>query len=395
MDGIIFEDKDFTESCRLTTYMNPDIDLTFGTAFSSEVSLSFLHTQKTDQLNWPREFKVEFGVDDEYGTDWVQVGIFSGKRPRVTSGGVINFTANDRMQRFDRDVNDFLDLMEYPCTLRDLYDELCDFVMVEATAGDEIPDVMNRVIPEELERNGLSTCRDLLFMIAEANGCYARMTPEGYLQLTWFKNHKDDYTLDRDMIFSFESTNLMQFDGKTWGELSNYTWGQLKYFKWKELYNKVAPLFIQRILAKWKLEDEDVEVLHPPEGQHITPLTWDDADQMTWDDLEALTWDEMEGIEREGSIYLIEDNPFIYYGTEEAIRAHLELIIDRIKRFNLYYVAAVNAVGNWLLEAGDVISLKLDSGMTMPYPIFSRTLEWNGFCECEYESTGNIIRGES
>jgi hypothetical protein len=395
-DNMIFEDKDFTDRARITSYMNPDIDLTFGTAYAAEVSLSFLRSQKTDQLNWTREFKVEFGVEQGAGTEWVQIGIFSGKRPKSTSKGVIELTGYDRMQRFDRDADDFLDLMTFPCTLQELFDELCDFVMVDTVAGDEIADVMSRTVTE-FDRGGISSCRDLLFLIAEANGCYARITPDGYLQFQWFQNHRYDFSLKRDQIFSFETTNLQQFDGKTWGDLSAYTWKQLRYLKWKELYNRVTPFYISNILAKWSAdgENEKEEVLQPPEGEPPEPLTWNDADQLTWDEFEQYTWDEAEGTEREGVIYTIEDNPFLHYDTEQEIRNHLQLLVDRVKHFCLYYVAAISAVGNWVIEAGDVISLEIEDGTEAVYPIFSRTLDWNGFCECEYESTGNIIRGES
>lgn len=395
-DNMVFEDKDFTDRIRITSYMNPDIDLTFGTAYASEVSLQFLRSQKTEQLNWTREFIVELGVEQESGTDWVQVGVFSGKRPKSTSKGVIDLTGYDRMQRFDRDADDFLDLITFPCTLQDLFDELCSFVMVQTVEGDEIADVMARTVTE-FDRNGISSCRDLLSLIAEANGCYARITPEGLLQFQWFQDHRNDFSLSRDQIFSIESTNLQQFDGKTWGELSAYTWKQIRYLKWKELYNRVKPFYISHILAKWAAhgESEKEEVLQPPEGELLEPLTWDAADQLTWDEFDQYTWDEAEGVEPGGMIYTIEENPLIHYDTEQEIRAHLQLLVDRVKHFYMYHVAAVSAVGDWIIEAGDVISLEMEDGTEAIYPIFSRTLDWNGFCECEYESTGNIIRGES
>lgn len=395
LDNMVFEDKDLTDECQITTYMNPDIDMTFGVAFSSEVNLAFIRSQKTNQLNFSREFKVEFGVEMEDETNWTQVGIFSGKRPMNDNNGVITLTAYDRMQRFDRNADDFLSLMTFPCTLQELYEALCAFVIVEPVSGDEIADVMSRTVASDFDKTGIVTCRDLLSMIAQANGCYARINPEGYLQLVWFENHRNDYTLTLDQVFNFRTTNLMQFDGKTWGELGSYTWGQLKYFKWKEFFNKITPFFISRILAKWTDPEDGTkqEVLHPPEGQVLTPMIWDDADQLTWDEFDEMIWDEVEGIERIGNIYTLEGNPFTHYSTEADIRSHLQLIINRIKHLNMYYVAAIDAVGNWILEAGDIIGLEVD-GEIVPYPIFSRTLHWNGFCECEYESTGNIIRGE-
>ena len=236
--------------------------------------------------------------ETDNGTDWTQIGVFNGKRPRLSSDDIIAFTGYDRMQRFDRDVSDFIDLMTFPCTLQELFDSLCEFFLVEYVSVDEIPEVMSRTV-SGFDKNGVSTCRDLLSMIAEANGCYVRMTPDGYLQFKWFENHRNDFELKRNSIFGFETTNLQQFDGKTWGELWNYTWRQLRLFKWRDFFNKVVPFAISKILAKWDANGDNPKysVLQPPDGQQPDPLTWDEADLLDWDEFEDYTWDDAEGIE--------------------------------------------------------------------------------------------------
>ena len=396
LDNIVFTDEDFDiqNQCRLTTYMNPEIDLTFGVAFMSEMAVNFLRSSKTDRLNWTQEFKVEFGVEDEGEDDikWIQVGIFAGKRPMSNTARSIEFTAYDRMQRFEKKIDDFMSLITYPCTLQSIYEKLCSFVGLNYAAGDEIADIMNRQITSAFNTDNILTCRELLAKIAEATACYARITNEGKVQLVWFDDCSSDCSLMRDNIFSLDATDLTQISGKRWGELSNTTWNGMAVYQWKDLFDKGLPLVIQGITASWT--DPEESYTQPPDVDQGARRPWKEVEKSKWNSLSAYTWDNLEFMGWKGNLYNIVDNPFIHYSTEADIRAHLQIMVNRLTAFNLYYVATITAVGNWLLETGDVINLELEDGSYVKYPIFSRTIAWNGYCECEYESTGNLTRGE-
>lgn len=363
VDNVVFEDSDFSANgnCALTTYMNPEIDLSFGTAFMSEISLSFLRSDKTDQLNWTREFKVEFGVEYNGSIQWIQVGIFAGKRPLNTHNDEIKFTAYDRMRRFDKDVGDFMSLLSFPCSLQDVYDELCAFVGITNEAGDEISDVMDRTFSSAFSLTGISTCRDLLSKIAEANCCYAKATTDGKVKLVWFADHSADYKLMRDNIFTIESTDLATVAGYRWDDLENKTWDWMENLQWDELYSRNSPLVYDGIMASW---DNESPVVYPPDAAQTAKL------------------------------FHMENNPFVYYASTADVETHLSYIMTRLDLFVVYYVANITSVGNWMVEPGDIISLEKEDGTFTNYPIFSRVVVWNGSCGCEYESTGNLSGNE-
>lgn len=362
LDNVVFEDADLNASngCTITTYMNPDIDLTFGIAYMSEISLSLFRSQKTDQLNWVREFKVELGVEYDGEIMWTQLGIFSGQRPKSITDYTISFNAYDRMQRFDRSVEDFMSLMTYPCSLQDVYDGLCTFVGIPNEQGDEISSVMSRTFTSAFSTDGISTCRELLSRIAEANGCYAKLTNEGKVKLVWFDDRTSDYSLMRDVIFGIESTDLTQISGYRWNDLAASTWATVSNIKWSEMFHRDNVQIYEGVRGVWDNTNED----------YTQPPTLDSG----------------------ARVYTINGNPFMHYSTEQAIRDHLQLLLTRLSAFEIYYVANTVAVGNWLVEPGDIINHEMEDGSFEPYPIFSRTLTWNGYCECEYESTGNLVK---
>lgn len=392
-DNIVFEDDEFSaDGFNLTSYMNPDVDLTFGVAFMSEVRLNFMRSTKTDQLNWTREFKVELGVeDDNEAINWIDVGIFAGNRPILTTKEVIEFTAYDRMQRFDKNAIDFINLLTYPCTLQDVYNKLCKFIGVGNVLGDEIQDIMGRGITYDImHKRNFSSCRELLAEIAGATGCYAKTTTDGQVKLVWFEDHTDVYNLDRNDIFNIDSTDLAQVEGERWQEITRFKWQDMSNYRWEEFYDRGIPLAMQGITAIWT--DTDETVTQPPDVNAGAKRSWNEIMRKTWDDMRDTTWYDAENLGWKGNICTVTDNPFMYYEDELDIRSHLQKIVNRIMLFPMYFIANISAVGDWLVEPGDVISLELEDGSYVSYPIFSRVLAWNGSCECDYESTGSLVR---
>ena len=393
VDNIVFEDDEFSsEGFNLTSYMNPDVDLTFGVAFMSEVRLNFMRSTKTDQLNWTREFKVELGVEnDDEVINWIDVGIFAGNRPILTTKEVIEFSAYDRMQRFSKNAINFINLLTYPCTLQDVYNKLCKFIGVGNVLGDEIQDIMSREITYDImHKRNFSSCRELLASIAEATGCYAKATTDGQIKLVWFEDHTDVYNLDRNEIFNIDSTDLAQVEGERWQEVTRFKWQNMSSYRWEEFYDTGIPLAMQGITAIWT--DTDETVTQPPDVNAGAKRSWDEIKRKSWDDLRDTTWYDVENLGWKGNICTITDNPFMYYEDELDIRSHLQKIVNRIRLFPMYFIANISAVGDWLVEPGDVISLELEDGSYTSYPIFSRVLSWNGSCECDYESTGSLVR---
>ena len=106
MDNIVFEDAELYQGgIVVSTYMNPDDSMSFGVAYSTEVVVRFLRSDKTENMNFAREFTLEFGVDINGETKWVTMGHFFGKRSVLAENDTVELTAYDKMTRFDRDAN--------------------------------------------------------------------------------------------------------------------------------------------------------------------------------------------------------------------------------------------------------------------------------------------------
>ena len=155
----------------LTQIMNPDTDLVMGKAVESQIVIHFLNNGQFTGFNWTEEFRVDFGVEISGSTSWVTVGYFTGKKPeRITRAEVIEFTALDRMSKFDTLADDFLSTLTYPKTMTQIYSALCTYIGVTKETGNENSTVMSTSYSASPFTNGI-TCRALLAYIAEANCC--------------------------------------------------------------------------------------------------------------------------------------------------------------------------------------------------------------------------------
>ena len=147
--NIVLEDEDITsEGIEIKSYLNGDIDLTLGKAIMTEVTASLFRNSKTQDLQWMDEFTLEFGVDvdeEENGvvvtnTYWVTVGYFTGDRPeRSVLDNVIQFTAHDRMKKFDVIADDYLRTLTFsaqnPISLSTIYSGLCTYCGVASESN--------------------------------------------------------------------------------------------------------------------------------------------------------------------------------------------------------------------------------------------------------------------
>lgn len=394
VDNVVFQDEELEQGgIQLSTYMNPDENMEFGVAYCTEAIIHLLKSQKTSEINFAHEFTIEFGVEINGDIEWVKVGHFTGNKPvQDITSDVIELVAYDRMIRMDREANDFISTLTFPTTIGDIYDDLCEFVVVDHESGDEIADVMNRQITSADVLKTYSTCRELLADIAEANGCYAKADNNGHIKLIWFADHMADMTLLLDNCFDGTVIKLDKSYSRKWGTLEDTKWKEVELIKYSEYDNNSNPFEYSYVRGLWDDGNGNIqEVVQPPyDGFHNHRL-WANVENYQWGNVEEMKYKEIEEIDDlVGNVYTVLDNPFVHYSTEEEIKAHLQYILDKLYNFHLYYVATVSMVGNWLVEPGDTIMLEVTSGEFVEYPVFNRVLHWNGACNCDYETTGTL-----
>lgn len=89
--------------------------------------------------------------------------------------------------------------------------------------------------------------------------------------------------------------------------------------------------------------------------------------------------------------YQILDNPFLYGNNDTEIRTYATPIYNRLAAFAEYSPIALDALCDWSIQAGDIISVTI-KGETYTLPIFRQTITWSGRARVAYESTGDPMR---
>ena len=85
--------------------------------------------------------------------------------------------------------------------------------------------------------------------------------------------------------------------------------------------------------------------------------------------------------------YHIVDNPFLYGYTDAQIRPYAEAIYNRLSAFPVYVPVEMDAVGDWAIDVGDIITVQTDDG-NISMPVFRIDLTWNGSPRIQYVNSG-------
>lgn len=355
-NNIVLDDSDINQSgMELMDIINGATDLTIGAAVMKTLSMKLFVNNKTRNIVWGSEFVLEFGVEINGTTNWITVGTFTGERPdQYPVNDIFEVSACDRMQKFDIVADDFLSNITYPITFGNMYHDLCTFVGVQYDAGDELANIMSRSFTASPLASGM-TCRDILGLMAEACGCYAKITPAGHVKMVWFAD-ASSYSVPADEEFRLSAMNIER--GRTWEWMEQYTWEDLESMTWDEIAKYNDAMTIDALSVK--SSNDDIGVIVPSSGTRK-------------------------------NVYYIIDNPFLFTETDQDVEDYIEPIYTRLNAFGSYLPMNVECTGNWLVESGDIITVDF-KGESIKLPIFARTLQWRGSCKDTYEATGRLQR---
>lgn len=357
--GIVLTDQHIEQNgVRVSSILNGDTDLTIGRSVMATVDIAILKGDHLNGIRWDDEIKVEVGLEVSGTTYWVTIGYFTGtKRFSMATVDVIDYSASDRMQLFDVMCGDWLDGLTFPMTFGDMFHSLCTYIGVGYDDGSALPNIMNRSFPTlPSSINDGMTCRDILSYMAEACGCYARITANGDCQMFWYDINGSGYTCRKDDQFSLEYFDLLQ--GKSWAELENYKWEDLEDLTWAEIGGYEKMFVVDALTAKQSATNTYVR--YPSNTQN-------------------------------GNIYFIIDNPFLDIGSVSDATAYIKPIYDRLSSLGGYLPMQVECVGNPLIEAGDIIMVEVGDKLVSS-PIFVKTMTVNSAVTDNYDITGEIRR---
>lgn len=205
------------DGVKITDIMNGDTDYTFGKAVCKQVEMTLFNVDnKFNNFDFTQEFTLQIGVKVGAAFQYVTVGVFKGERPDKIRGKLIDFTAYDRMQKFEVSASDFIENMTFPDTLGAVFSSLCAAVGVEPITTTFTNSTKNFTF------NPFSTsdytAREVLAWIAEAAGCYARVNADGKVELNTFTTNS--YKILKTDRFEMSES---EFETPVIGKLECYT----------------------------------------------------------------------------------------------------------------------------------------------------------------------------
>ena len=363
-NGVVLEDEDIeANGFVIRDVLNGETNYTFGKAVMKEFTVSLLNSHKLTGIKWDDEFTLKMGVDveadDEITTNWVTVGVFAGQRPeKVHYVDVIQFTAYDRMQKLDTPASRVFDYFrEHPTTPITINNIL---TVIESLTGvpcsSNYSNIGTRIYPEGFMNYEGLTCRDLVALIAEAMAGYAYIGNTGTLTIKQFNTAS--FTVYDYMEFSIETADVVK--GLTWSEFEGETWSGAEVDTWNDICGWSQVYGIDGLDVKQTEEDVGIHY-----GNTV------------------------------GNIYTIVDNPFLSDTaiTTIEVETYTKYIWDVIQHTGGHLPLRVECIGNYLVEAGDIINVYVhpDVGYVQT-PVYTHELRWNGHPTSVFECTGEIQR---
>lgn len=315
----------------ISEYLNSDEDYTIGAASMAELKVTLINKDgKFDGFNFAQKFTLQFGVKVGDAFEYMPFGYWVGERPEKVKSRLIQFTAYDAMKMLDIPAEEFILGLTFPVTLLELYTQLMRY------AGIPVFATFTPINSEmTFERNPFDStdysCREILAMISEASGGHARIR---YSNTT------------RCMVLSVSRFSAV-----------NYTINRTGRFE----------------------------------------LSVSDFPAPSISKLEVYTsYSDMLTTAGTGSnTYVIADNPLLYIENDTEVagfQPYVDALYSELAAFPTYYPASVRAVGVPWLECGDIVKVIDDNGNALDFPIFAKTMTWNGSWTMELENSGGVTR---
>jgi len=181
----------------------PDVGF-IGQATARMATITLINDESSNINLENKEFELEIGADYNNSTYYINYGNFivNEAPENDDTNGTIKVVAYDYMIKFNQD---YVDRVEYPCTLYELLEDICDQAGVEvgseSFANDDFQVINNQF-------NG-KTLREVLQHIAKSAFSWARIGQDNKLYLDFEVNNTIDETISIDdyKMDSFKKAN--------------------------------------------------------------------------------------------------------------------------------------------------------------------------------------------
>lgn len=172
---------------RYQQILNRDGDMQMGNAIMSNIEVSLLNTDGYfEGFDFTEECTAKYGVKVDGVYQYILLGVFKGDRVDRVKSRVFRYSANDRMARFEKDASDFIEGLEYPLTVYQMFMRLCAYVGIAWESSISGTTTAQKVIESNPFETSSYTCREVLAWIAEAMCSYAVISRDGVVKMVWF-----------------------------------------------------------------------------------------------------------------------------------------------------------------------------------------------------------------
>ena len=190
VDFEITDDQIQTDTLTITSSITTNEDLDFGACECSQMELTV--SGLSENISGK-----EFLLTQQFGSHEMVLGLFTvDSTPKQEDKDTRKIIAYDRMKRFDNDVSGWYNLLEFPLTLKEFRDSICEFIGITQVDSTLINDDL--IIDKTLDTTTLNG-RDVMRYICQINGAFGNINSNG--QFRYIEIPKSEDVLDQISIY--------------------------------------------------------------------------------------------------------------------------------------------------------------------------------------------------
>ncbi len=175
-NSLLLNDTNIQGGVELSQSVNSGEGLVLGSCCASKAEFSILDLE--NNITNPQ------GIEFLYTQCGEKKGYFTVDTAERIKNVGWKITAYDRMMKFEKTVDDFIDELPDSFSLRELFAGLCNFVNVPASATSFTNEEL--IFYKNFEGSDIKG-RDILYWIAEAAGCFAHINSDGETELKFYE----------------------------------------------------------------------------------------------------------------------------------------------------------------------------------------------------------------
>lgn len=182
IDGVDYDKSNIMGGVNFNQTVNAGTDIVLGSCTCATIEFELMNLNNLINNLAGKEITWKIRVE---GYPDLQMGIFIAEKPTKVNDTRIRVKAYDRMKKFDKIIDDWLNTITYPIALKNLLTGLCTYIGVPLATTTFLNDTY--VVQKSFAGVNV-TGRQYLKWICEVAAKYAIINELGQLKLGWYNN---------------------------------------------------------------------------------------------------------------------------------------------------------------------------------------------------------------